>query len=148
MCELKTGDGPRDANRQNAIMVGVVANVAVFIEVHGLRGSQRRFLAKIEGCRFSIRTVIDEKSAATDIAGRRPGNRHGKSCCHGRIDCVAALFHNFNADFGGDHRGRGHHAVVTPDRMPAGVGAGNCTDEKQRRDDGDEEFSSVALIQN
>src|SRR5690606_32399700 len=64
MRQRQAGDGTRNANGQDAFVVRIVPDPAVFAEVHILGRCQRRFLPEIESGRFPVGAVVDEETAA------------------------------------------------------------------------------------
>ena len=104
MGEFHAGDGAGNADRQQAVMIRVIADIAVFIEIHGSGRGKRCFFPEIERRRLTIRAVVDEKAAATDVTARGPGNGLRKCRCDGRIDRVATLFQDLDASRGRDCR--------------------------------------------
>ncbi len=103
--EFHAGHGAGDADGQQAIVVRVVTNIAVLVQVHGFRRGKRRFLPEIERGRFAIRSVVDEESAAANVACRGPGNGHRKRGCDRGVDGIAATLQYVEADLG-SNRGR------------------------------------------
>ena len=137
--ELQAGDGPRHADGENAVVVRVVADVAVLVEVHRAGGRQRRFLTEVEGRRLAVRPVVDEKAAAADVAGRRPGHRHGEGRSHRGVDRIAAFPQDVHADLRGDAGRRRDDAVGAARRMETRGGVTGLADKEcDRQGDGND----------
>ena len=78
---------------------------------------RRRGLAIVDGGVLAACAVDHHETAAADIAGARIGHGHGETGGHRRVDGVAALLQDFNADARGDRFLRDHHAMLGGDRQ-------------------------------
>jgi hypothetical protein len=125
MGQGKAGDRPGHAHGQRAFVVAVFADVAALVQEHPLGGSQRRFLAEVEGRGGSVGAVVYEEASAADVA--RGGERHGqcKGSGHGSIHGVAAALEDIASDLGRQVVAADHHAIPCRRWRAAGLGGGD-----------------------
>ena len=95
-------------------------HVAVAVEVHVGRRGERGGLAEIDERLAAVGELDGHEAAAADVAGR--GEHHAERVADGdrRVDGVAALLQDVDADLGREVLARDHHAVARADRQRRG----------------------------
>ena len=78
MREPESGYGARHPDRERPVMVRVGPHLAARIDVHPLGGRQWRLFAKVEAGHGAVGSVVEEKTATADVAGRRMRDRERK----------------------------------------------------------------------
>ena len=138
---------PRDCSRHADGKRGVarLLRIGVALRIEERRGvdRRRRGLAIVDHRVVAAGAVDHHESAAADIAGTRIGHRHGEADRDRRIDRVAALLENLDADPRRQRLLRHHHAVravtsgvfraaTSSPRAPSGSARSAISDEWQQ----------------
>jgi hypothetical protein len=100
--------------------------IAVLIQKHIARCSERRHFAIVDGDGLARGSVVDQHEPATaNIAGARQGDSYGKADRDRSIHGTAAIFKHSRTNFGRHPVLRGHHAEFAVHRVVHLVVAGD-----------------------
>ena len=138
---VQTGDGAGDAYREMAQVMPLEAVLAVF-EPHRVGRFGGRHLAEIEGDGLALGRAEDEKTASSDIAGRRMRHGEGESGGDRGVNGVSAVLQDVDPNLGGEVVLRDDHPFFRSDRHVLGDGVARDS-ESQRCDDG---YFFVAML--
>ena len=113
----EAGHGTRRTGSQMRGQRFLTVRVALVVEKHIAGSLFRRHLAEVDRRGITVFGTQHHKAAAADITGLRMGNRQRVAHRHGGIHRVAALTQNIHADLRCQRVHRGHHPLLSADRM-------------------------------
>ena len=128
---VQPGHGPRDADRQMAVVVPVLVVDAVFQE-HRRAGAGGRRLPEVVRHGRTRRRPVEEEAAPADIAGGGMGHREREGGGHRGVDRVAAVPERLDPHLGRHEVLGGHHPVAGP--RGHGRGGGETRGGEEQRD--------------
>ena len=109
-----------------------IAAVLSVVEPHRGRRFRRRHLAEVDRGRLPAVRTENEKTTASNVPRRWVRDGEGERCRHRSIDCVAAIFHDIDADLGSDIALRDDHAVFRTGRRILGCYLSRYREERYK----------------